>query len=446
MFRSLVFATFTIGMAVATPQTPATKKTVGKKTPAAAAESGTPQWRIESIVVEGNKNYSATQILQVSGLKIGQAATKPDFEKARERLIASGAFENAGYRYVPSAANTGYAATITVQEVQPVYPYQFEDLPADPKELEAALRQSDLLFGPKIPASETILKRYSAALEQYLAAKGFKDKVSARVSLENFNDLVVIFRPATGAITVAEVRFTGAVMIPAVELQRAIHGVAIGSVYQESRFRQFLEMTIRPIYEDRGRVKVAFPTVTTEKATDVKGVIVTVAVVEGDSYNLGDVNIVGAGAKVKFKTGEPFSITALQSSIDQILAQQRRQGYMKASAAVDRAFDEKKKLVNVTIRVTPGNQYTFGELEIAGLDIIGEAAMKKMWGLEVGKPFDANYPDTFLRSVREGGLFDNLGETKAVPKVDEETKTVDVTLLFRGAPAPEGQRSRRRRP
>jgi len=429
--------------ATAPAQAPRKKTPAVKKTPAKTEELQPPSWKIEALAVEGNHNYTATQILAVSGLKIGQPAARQDFEKARDRLIATGAFDNVGYRYEPSATSTGYLATIEVQEAQPIYPFMFEDLPAGPKDLEAALKQSDPLFGPKIPATEALLKRYSAVLEQYLAPKGFKDKITARVSLENINDLMVVFRPATLPISVAEVRFTGAHIIPPTELQRAIHGIAIGSAYQETRFRQFLETTIRPLYEMRGRLRVAFPKLTTLPASDVKGVIVIAEVAEGASYTLGDVSIEGAPARVKFKTGEVADMIAAQQSVDQVLQQVRRQGYMKAAAQVDRKFDDAKHIVNLKVRVTPGAQYAFGELTIQGLDINGEAAMKRMWGLQPGKPFDAGYPDMFLNRVREEGLFDSLGETKSQVKVNEEARTVDVTLVFKGAPPPARRRPER---
>lgn len=428
--------------ATAAAQTPRKKSSGGKKATAQTTELQPPSWKIEALAVEGNHNYTAAQILAASGLGVGQAVTKQDFDRARDRLIATGAFENAGYRYEPSQTSTGYTVTLQVQEAQPVYPYMFEDLPANPKEMEAALRQSDLLFGPKIPATETLLKRYCAALEQYLAAKGYQDGVTARVSLENINDLMVVFRPATPPVTVAEVRFTGANVIPTVELQRAIHGIAIGSIYQESRFRQFLETTIRPLYEQRGRLRVAFPKLTTAPAPDVKGVIVTVQVSEGESYTLGDVNIEGAAGRVKFKTGEVADMLAAQDGVDQVLQQVRRLGYMKATALVERKLDDAKRVVNLKVRVTPGPQYTFGELTIQGLDINGEAAMRRMWGLQPGKPFDAGYPDFFLGRVRQEGMFDSLGDTKSLVKVNEDARTADVTLVFQGARPP----ARRQRP
>jgi hypothetical protein len=45
--------------------------------------------------------------------------------------------------------------------------------------------------------------------------------------------------------------------------------------------------------------------------------------------------------------------------------------------------------------------------------------------------------------VKEDGLFDNLGKTKAEFKIDEKDHTADVTLTFSGAPPPAGRGGRR---
>src|ERR1051325_9684288 len=83
------------------------------------------KWPIETLAVEGNQNYTADQILAVAGLKIGQPAGKEEFEAAQQRLEATGAFETVGYKFGPSVTSNGYAATIQVLEVEPIYPVRF---------------------------------------------------------------------------------------------------------------------------------------------------------------------------------------------------------------------------------------------------------------------------------------------------------------------------------
>jgi hypothetical protein len=68
-----------------------------------------------------------------------------------------------------------------------------------------------------------------------------------------------------------------------------------------------------------------------------------------------------------------------------------------------------------------------------------------MWKIEPGQPFQDGYPEAFLTRVREEGIFDNLGKTRAESNIDESTHTVDVTLFFSGAGTPaKGKEGKRR--
>jgi outer membrane translocation and assembly module TamA len=92
------------------------------------------------------------------------------------------------------------------------------------------------------------------------------------------------------------------------------------------------------------------------------------------------------------------------------------------------------------VNVDAGALFNYGKLEIRGLDVISEPAIRKMWGVRDGKPFDAGYPDAFLKEVKDQGIFDNLGETNSQTKINEDAKTVDVTLIFVGTKNPDAAR------
>jgi hypothetical protein len=60
---------------------------VSLSAPAYAQQKKAPQkWPVESLTVEGLKNYSQQQALAVTGLKVGQLAGMQDFEAARDRF------------------------------------------------------------------------------------------------------------------------------------------------------------------------------------------------------------------------------------------------------------------------------------------------------------------------------------------------------------------------
>src|SRR5690349_15128130 len=97
---------------------------------AAARKADVPaptKWPVERLVVEGNRNYAADQVLGVAGLKIGQVAGKEEFDAARDRLVATGAFETVGYKFEPGPGGQGYVATFQVTEVEPAYSVRFEN-------------------------------------------------------------------------------------------------------------------------------------------------------------------------------------------------------------------------------------------------------------------------------------------------------------------------------
>lgn len=411
----------------------------GKRAAPAKAEKAAPsKWPIATLEVEGLHNYPKEQVLAVAALKIGQLADKADFEAARDRLVATGVFETVGYRFAPAAAGAGYAASLQVVEAEPMYPAAFDGLQLPLAEVQDWLRARDPLFGAKLAATTAVLERYSRTLEELLATKNRKEKVVARLVPDATGHYLITFGPATALPVVAEVRFEGNQLVTTKALLDSISGVAYGTAYTELGFRQLLDTSIRPLYEAKGLLRVAFTKISTEKDANVKGLVIKVTVEEGERYTLSKVQLAPNPATdanrdnllkvAKFKLDAPADFLEIGTALKRIARLMQRNGYMRADATVDRAINDKLKTVELTITIHEGPQFTFGKLAIEGLDLHGEAAVKKLWGMKEGKPFDADYPDYFLSRIREDGLFDNLRKTKSVARVDEATHVVDVTL------------------
>jgi outer membrane protein assembly factor BamA len=407
----------------------------------APAKSAAPaKFPVSNITVEGNRAFTRDQILAIAGLKTGQLAGKPEFEAARDRLVASGAFENVSYRFAAGSGGQGYAATFTVAEIEQVYTVLFEDLHVWPKDLEAALEKKDPLFAhDKLPATQPVIERYSKWIQEYLATQGYQEKVAGSVAPTAGGEYAIIFRPAGNRPSVAQVTFEGNQVIPQNVLREAVAGVGVGSTYSEDSFRQVLNASIRPLYERRGRVRVLFPGLRTERADDVNGLHVFVTVDEGASYEMGKLTIVGSTPiaaekllkSVEIKTGDVANLDKVNEGAEAIRKEVRRAGYMDAHVASDRKIDDAKKAVDVMLRVDAGPLYTMGKVEFVGLDLNSEAEMKRSWGLPAGKPYNPDYADGFLKRIREGGYFDNLGETKSAVHMNAD-HSVDVTLTFKG--------------
>ncbi len=405
---------------------------------------------LEKIAVRGNERIAAEKIVAVSGLKIGTPVTKADFDAARARLLATGAFESVGYEFKPAADNKGFDATFEVVEVNQIYPYRFEDLPVAEDKLRAALRKQEPILGDQIPATKEVLDRYTAEIQKLV---GDRVKVVGKLNTDIPGQMTILFRPNTPRPQIAEVKFTGNQILPTPQLTRALADVAVGTGYTETTFRLLLDSSIRPLYEARGRIRVSFPKIAVEHSTMADGVIVTTTVDEGPSYSLGSFKLEGVNPKdadelqkvANIQPNDIANFDDVKAGMDRVLARYRSRGYLRASGRVDPAIDDKAHKVDLTATIDTGPQFTMGKLEIVGLDITSEPVIRKIWALKTGAPFQPDYPDAFLNDIRAQDLFDNLGKTKAETTIDEKSHVVDVKLTFSGA-GPEPKDRRKKQP
>jgi outer membrane protein insertion porin family len=415
----------------AKPRKPAAPKPEPVKTLPA---DPTKPFTLGTIVVTGNQNFTADQVIAMSGLEKGKLVKRDDFDAAQQRLLESGLFETIAYRYEPSGTGQEYRATLEVKEIAQIFPYRFEAVAGDEKAMRAWLKEKEPLFGDRIPATEPVIRRFASALTEFFKKNGSEMDISGRLLPNDKGQLEVVFQPSS-LPSVAEVQFKGHKVFDLATLQQTVSGTAIGAVYTEARFRQILDSTIRPLYESEGRLRVTFPQIETKPATGVKGIAVTVTVNEGDPYKLTDVRLTGPLGPDKglmregaFLINEVVNMKAVNDGTDRIEAALKRRGYLSARSVTERKIDDEKKTVSLTVEVDPGPQYKMGQLTIEGLDIQTEPEIRKMWALKPNQPFNAEYPDLFLSKMPE--LMDNLGKTRAAVNPDPGTLKVDVILIF----------------
>jgi outer membrane protein insertion porin family len=414
-------------------QTPRTRRPSGAKAAAAKAvpppAPGATAWPVGQLKVEGNKLYDAEQILALAGLKVGQMAGKAEFDAARDRLLATGVFESVGYKFNPIPGQRANLGVFEVDEITQLFPYRFEELRVEDSALRAHLKAKEPLFGDKVPATPAVVERLTREVEAFTKIQGISAK------LEGTGNLTLVFRPSD-LPSVAEITFTGNKVIPNAKLQQAISGAGIGAVYTENRFRQILDVGVRPAYEALGHLNVQFPKLEVGEARDVKGIAVKVHVNEGEPYKLGDVKITGEleeNTKDLLKTGgfevgETANFDKIKAGVEAIRKALRRNGYIDAKLDHQRKLDNEKKTVEVTVNIEPGPQFTMGKLTIEGLDIETEPHIRKMWVLKKGEAFNVEYPNYFLDRLVADQIMDNLGKTSHQVTPNPDYKTVDVTI------------------
>jgi outer membrane protein assembly factor BamA len=397
------------------------------------------QHPIMEIKVAGNQRLAASAIIAASGLRKGQSATRTDLDAAARKLADTGFFSSVSYRYDPKAAGgvTGYALTLMVSEQTARAPVDLDIPGEDAERLWQQLKSANALIDREMPNNEHATAYYKHAIEALLRTSNHPDEIDIKTEVDIVTGkMSVSCRPAH-LPKVAAIRFEGNAAISTATLQAAMAKVAIGRDYTERDLRRKLELNVRPLYEELGRLTVAFPSVNMARADASTGnsVAVTASIEEGPVWRLGKVVLSGAHLPIadmhdaaRFDQGSTANWKQFMASVHKMEQVLRRDGYITASSNPVCAFDS-TQVVDVTIEVRKGPQYLFGDLHIEGLDEPTGQRLAEFWKLPKGAPMDQPYADQFIRSalpILRGKVKTSTSEMHA----RNDAHVVDVTLKF----------------
>ncbi len=396
---------------------------------------------LHAVSVTGNQLYSAEDIIRASGLRIGQRVTASEIEASRQKILGTELFDNVADQFKYSAgAVSAYDVTFEVAESRQLYPMQFERLgDVSPAAAQEYLRQHVALYSDRIPGTEGVLRRYTAAVQELVSKTHPEIKVKAQISNDDPKQLAVLFSSNAPARSISQVIVTGNQAIDTGTILRAVNQVAVGVPVSDTRIKMILDGAIKPLYAAKGYTAVTFPKVETEPSTTNLGVVLKVQIQEGPVFKFGAIRFRGNGmdeeeirSSILFKPGQTFNSEQVDNFRLDMIHRLKRRGFLDANVTAEAEPDDTKRAMNVIYNVVPGGVYNFGRLDIHGLDITTEPVVAKLWGEKPGKPFNPEYPDFFLKRIQEQGLFDNLGNTQSDYTADASSHNVTVHLYFKG--------------
>jgi outer membrane protein insertion porin family len=412
--------------------------------PKAAPKKEPPPGTLHSISVTGNRVYTSADIIKYSGLKPGQRVTGGIVEQARTKLQSTELFNNVSDRFRFSGVPPAYDVTFEVSENDQLFPMRFERLGVAPDAIRHYLQDHVDFYSDRIPGSDVVVKRYTAAVQDFVAQTNPSMKVRARISNDDPKQLAVLFAPDAPAPTISQVIVTGNQAVDTGTILRAVNQVAVGVPLSDTRVKFILDGAIKPLYAAKGYAGVTFPKVETEPSKSNLGVVLKVEIKDGPIYKFGAIHFHGSGmdqdeirSSIPFKPGQTFNGQKVDDFRVDLMHRMKRRGLLDASVTADVQPVDAQQLVDVTYNVMPGAVYTFQTLDIRGLDVTTEPVIARLWGEKPGKPFNPDYPDFFLQRVKEQGLFDNLANTTADYSADASSHAVTVHLYFKGGKSKE---------
>jgi outer membrane protein assembly factor BamA len=388
------------------------------------------QWPVAKVAIEGNREYASEAVLAAAGLKPGASAGRAEFDSACNRLMGTGLFTNCQYSWVP--AGQGVAVTFRIAELEPRQTIRV-DLPgATEEEFWTWAKTNEPLLRRKLPDSTEAMEFFTRAANRFLAGRG-GEQVTSRIETDLATRQTVIAFRSANAPRISGVAFTGNRSIPSELLVKAMTRPAIGADYTDFEYRRMLDLNVRPLYEEQGRLAVRF--VKLEAARDATAVLVTTAIEEGPVYTLGSaaVEVDGKPAQGgRFPVGTTANWKLVEKGVDELVTGLRNEGYLAARAKTSRTMNEGQRTADLRVSIDRGPQFTFGTLSILGLSPAVAERVRKLWSITEGAPLGERAPVDFIDRVFKSGVIGSQIR-HVVPRTEVRpgTTVADVVVEFK---------------
>jgi outer membrane protein assembly factor BamA len=387
------------------------------------------------IHVTGNDQLSPAAIIAASGLRIAQTVTRDDFDAANQKLFDTGFFTSVNYRYGAKTEKNVIGFTLTFQVTEePALTEVTIDIPGvDETRLWQDLARAGPFIRPRMPQNERAIAYYQHAIEAWLR----QNKRTNQIIMRDESDLdrgtmAVVFLPAN-LPKIAEVLFSGNQVLDNRVLESAIATVAPGQDYTDRSFRRILELNVRPLYEENGRLSVSFPNISlVDPSASTSNVNVEIA--EGPAWTLGKVTLSGASEDLlnsaAFPQGKLANWKQIEASITTLERSLKRSGYLNVAAKPVRSFHDSASVVDLTVQIDKGVQFFFASLQITGFAPDLEPKARKLWKLKTGAPMDEPYITEYIHSVLDTFKIPVNSVSNSL-NIRPGTNQIDVILAFR---------------
>lgn len=404
--------------------------------------------RLERLEIEGLKRYTKDQIIESSGLKIGQTINETLLDEAANRVVQTGFFANVSYR----VRATGEQATVTFQveeKTEKGLHVVFDNFVwFSDEELANVIRREIPSYDGTALNEGNMTASIKSILQRLLQEKKIPGQVEYMSSVDPSGaEAAHVYSIKGMKIPICDVTFAGTSAIKDDELKENSTPI-INDDYSRGIVVGFANAALGDIYRQRGYLRALFnyaSVKTLDEAVCKNGVSVSLVVEEGLQYSWDkadwiDNNALSAedlNAALGMKQGEVANIKKIEKGLFQVNQAFGTKGYIAASLRPIRDFDDANKRVTFRFKVIEGAQYRMGVLAFAGIPDDFAAHLKTKWKLAPGDVYDASYVEEFARTViaREPGLekarAGKRGGINSAVKADRQTLTVNVTITFK---------------
>jgi outer membrane protein insertion porin family len=431
-----------------------------------------PQQLVESVDITGNRRNRDEDLLYYIQTRPGDPYNEAQVERDFRTLMDLGFFQRTDSRvYTEPGPRGGVNVIFEVRELPIIRDLQFEGLSSvTESDLLRTFRERRVGIQKENISDPVKLQTAVRVIKELLSAKGHpnatvevrRDEVSAT------SEAITFVVDENERVRVVEVEFTGNQHFSDGELRGAMRYVKEaglisrfkgqdildpqkleadlkGNVTNYMRSKGYLQArTAEPVIEGLGPRRTGFPVLPLPilSSTD-EALRVTVPVIEGKLYRLGDVKIEGNSIfsegtirqVIGLNKGDVASGERIYKSLfEELKKYYGNAGFIQYSpdpvpTYKDNPANPQEGIVDYVITIEEGKQFTLRRLEFTGNTFTRDNVLRREFVLNEGDIYNQGYVDFSVLRLNQLGFFDPVDKEKDVDfRQDEESAEVDVTV------------------
>ena len=407
--------------------------------------------KLTKVEFEGTKRLSRDQLLNSSGLEIGQRIDVGALDAASQRLMDSGLLRKLSYR-LRTVSNEATVIFRIEEAIGLRHPAIFDNfIWFTDDELATSVRRELPIFDGTALDSGNMTDGIAHALQLLLDEHKIAGKIEYMASADKGGNLAAhVFTVRGIKMPICTLHFTGAQNISEERLIKSSTAL-MPEPYTRTFATEFAYHNLYPLYREAGQLQAKFgqPDAKPQTTENCKeGVEVTIPVDEGLIYSWESAEWSGnhifaaeeLDKALKMKPGEVANGLKIDKGLEAARKLYGRKGYLQLGLKPTAVFDDPARKVAFRIEVKEGPQYRMGNLIVKGLPDNQTNFLRGKWEMLKGDVYDAGYAEEFFknafRDVYRKIVEERQTQRKPKPEVNISERpnrselTVDVTFEF----------------
>lgn len=432
---------------------------------ATAQESQTQQQRlVESIDFQGNRRFSDDNLLYYVQTRAGDPFSQTQVERDLQALLALTAFDKTATRVLTEdGVRGGVNVIFELQELPIIRDLQFEGLKAvQESDVLKAFREGKVGISKESPFDPVKANRGTRILRELLSARGFPNaKVTVNAEEVSATSTAVTFNIEQGERSrLVELDFDGNTVFKDGELRSQLKLTKETGLFNLSRFqgtdildRQKLEYDVRknllpymqskgylqarigePQIEGLGNRRTGFFLPLPFLSSKDDALRVTVPVIEGKLFRVGDVKITGNSifsedsirGAIGLNKGDVVDGKRLRDFLYEtgLKTEYGKQGFIEYNPDVNPEYKDNptnpaEGIVDYTIAIDEGRQFTLRRLEFTGNTFTRDNVLRREFLINEGDVYNEQFFEYSVQKLNQTGYFDPIDKDK-----DKEIRTI----------------------